>query len=218
MHGSASVVGMGTKRGLERIIFFTDAVTAIAITLLILPLVDLVTSLGPHPSEPAGVLLGDNLPEMLAFVVSFLVIARLWMSHHALFEHVDNYNNLLLGFTLLWAFTIVVLPFPTALTYAYPSGPVTVGFYIGTMTLNSALLTVMTFIVRNNPKLESPTNPVKAATVRGSTFATGAFAIALILGIFVPHVNYYGLFLLVIAGPIEGIISSRLEKRAAGAH
>ena len=66
---------MATQRGLERLIFFTDAVTAIAITLLILPLVSIVPA-HPAGNESVWPLLVDHASQLGSFVLSFLVIAR----------------------------------------------------------------------------------------------------------------------------------------------
>jgi uncharacterized membrane protein len=205
---------MATKRGLERIIFFTDAVTAIAITLLILPLVDLATNLPKGFPDDAGLLLAEHWPEILSFAISFVVIARLWVSHHAIFEHVDSYNTGLLWLTLSWAFTIVLLPLPTAITYEFGSSPITVGFYIGTMTANSLLLTAITLVVRHHPQLESKSNPVTRQGVRGSVTASGAFVLALIIGVTIPGVNYWALFLIALLGPTEAIFSRREKRRS----
>jgi uncharacterized membrane protein len=83
---------MGTTRGLERLIFFTDAVTAIAITLLILPIVDAVPEAAAE-NFTIQRFLGEHWPQLLTFLISFLVIARLWISHHSIFEHVARYSR-----------------------------------------------------------------------------------------------------------------------------
>jgi uncharacterized membrane protein len=66
---------MKTTRGLDRLVFFTDAVTAIAITLLILPLVDSVERAAGE-GHSAAQFIGDNLSQLAAFGLSFVVIAR----------------------------------------------------------------------------------------------------------------------------------------------
>jgi uncharacterized membrane protein len=78
---------MQTTRGLDRLVFFTDAVTAIAITLLVLPLVDSVTE-AAHAGLSAEQFIGNNVAAIAGFALSFLVIARLWIAHHSTFEHV----------------------------------------------------------------------------------------------------------------------------------
>jgi uncharacterized membrane protein len=68
------------ERGVERVIFFTDAVVAIAITLLILPLVEiLIADAWQTPVPPLGQFLSDNLWQFFAFALSFAIIARFWM-------------------------------------------------------------------------------------------------------------------------------------------
>ena len=71
----------GTARGFDRLVFFSDAVAAIAITLLILPLVDGVSKQGSLSN-----LLDADRDRFLAFLLSFLVIARFWTIHHSLFD------------------------------------------------------------------------------------------------------------------------------------
>lgn len=208
---------MGTKRGLERLIFFTDAVAAIAITLLVLPLVDLVTNLHEtHPDFPddPGKLLGENWLAIAAFIISFIVIARLWISHHSMFEHVDNYNAPLFVLTIAWSFTIVLLPFPTAIIWTFSPNRVTIAFYIGTMALNSILLTVMTYLIKGNPAIESKSNPVTRETISGSLMATITFLLALVIALIFPSINYFALALFGILGPLEGVLSRRRRERA----
>ena len=104
---------MRTTRGLDRLLFFTDAVTAIAITLLVLPLVDSVAQ-AADAGQTAEQFMGDNFASIAAFVLSFVVIARLWLAHHATLEHVGSYRHVFLLLNLFWAFTVVLLPLPTA--------------------------------------------------------------------------------------------------------
>lgn len=197
-----------TSRGLDRVVFFTDAISAIAITLLILPLVDLVPDSSTDGST-AGQFLLENSDELLGFGISFAVIARLWYAHHQIFEHVVKYTSLLAWLSVAWAFTIVVLPLPTAITAEFPPTPFTVGLYIGTMFVSSAILTGISWLIKGNPDIEAPDNPVSRRGFTGSVTTTALFAVAFLGGTLVPGVDYAALLLLLLAGPIGALLSRR---------
>src|SRR5215472_2918297 len=91
--------------GYQRLLFFSDAVFAIAITLLVL---DLRLPPGSQVFDLAAV-----RQQIIGFVVSFYVIGRFWLSHHALFEGVAGYDVRLLATNLLFLAAVVFLPFPT---------------------------------------------------------------------------------------------------------
>jgi uncharacterized membrane protein len=204
-------VRMGTTRGLERLIFFTDAVVAIAITLLILPIVDAVPEAAAENFTIQQFLSG-HWPQLLTFLISFLVIARLWISHHAIFEHVANYSRGLVNLSLLWALTIVVLPLPTALT-ALDTAPLAVAFYVGTMTLSSMILSAITLTVRRNPALELADNPIEHHMVVASVSVSIEFIIALVIGVVVPQINYFALLVLLLGAPIQLAVSRVSARR-----
>jgi uncharacterized membrane protein len=97
----------------ERVTAFTDAAVAIALTLLVLPLVDTVRDpANRHP--PLHTMLGDHARDFLAFGVSFVVIARFWRVHRRLFDAVAHLDEALVGLNVAWLFGIVFLPVPTA--------------------------------------------------------------------------------------------------------
>lgn len=158
---------MRTTRGLDRLVFFTDALTAIAITLLVLPLVDSVTE-AAHARLSAEQFIGKNVAAIAGFALSFLVIARLWAAHHSTFEHVKSYSRPLLLLNLFWAFTVVVLPLPTETVSQFRTSSVAVGVYIGTMAASSLTLTALTLLIRKHPQLELEENPVPGREVFSS--------------------------------------------------
>jgi uncharacterized membrane protein len=94
----------------DRLTAFTDAAVAIALTLLVLPLVDAVHEFGGALSE----LLHQYGRAFLAFVLSFWVIARFWRVHRRLFETVSNVDEVTVNLNIAWLFGIVFLPVPTA--------------------------------------------------------------------------------------------------------
>jgi uncharacterized membrane protein len=79
----------GTEQGFARVVNFSDAVVAIAISLLILPVVDDVSA---TTTGSATDVLADNADRLFAFVLSFVVIARLWVAHHEVFEGIGAYT------------------------------------------------------------------------------------------------------------------------------
>lgn len=121
---------MRTQQGLDRLTFFTDAVAAIAMTLLIVPLVELATD-SSDTTPNVTVFLRENKYELLAFIISFVVIAALWIAHHRIFEQVGDYSSILRVLTLALAFTIAFLPLPTALASEYEADRITIALYIG---------------------------------------------------------------------------------------
>src|SRR3712207_2209345 len=78
--GRPSLRRVRTDRGLDRLVTFLDAVVAIAITLLVLPLVDVIPDEGRDVD--LGALLADEAGRFGAFALSFAVIAQLWLVHH----------------------------------------------------------------------------------------------------------------------------------------
>jgi uncharacterized membrane protein len=97
---------------LERLVFFSDAVFAIAITLLVL---EIKVPHLEHKEEAFGPALAGLFPQFFAFALSFLVIGRFWMSHHQLFDSVQSYSPKLLWPNLFYLMAIAFMPFATAL-------------------------------------------------------------------------------------------------------
>jgi uncharacterized membrane protein len=199
---------MRTTRGLDRLVFFTDAVTAIAITLLVLPLVDSVTE-AAHAGLSAEQFIGNNVAAIAGFALSFLVIARLWLAHHSTFEHVGSYSRPLLLLNLFWAFTVVVLPLPTEMVSQFRTSSVTVGVYIGTMAASSLTLTALTLLIRKHPQLELEENPMPGREVFSSVVSTIGFFIALIVGVLVPAINFYALLIMLLSVPLQWVYDRR---------
>ena len=205
---------MPSTRGLDRVVFFTDAVTAIAITLLILPLVDSVSQAAQH-GLGIGQFLGDNLNGLAAFALSFAVIARLWISHHSIFEHVTSYNGTLLVLNLAWAFTVVFLPFPTEIISQFATSAAGIALYIGTMTVSSLLLTSMTLLIRRHPQLELETDPIADRKVFASVMTTALFLVALLIGVLLPAINFFALLVLFLGRPLQALYDRRADARSA---
>ena len=74
-----------TADGLKRLIAFADAVVAIALTLLVLPLVDLASEVETRRTLPE--IMSDHGDVLIGFLISFIVTWVLWRNHHAIMEN-----------------------------------------------------------------------------------------------------------------------------------
>ena len=181
-------------RGFERFITFVDAIVAIAITLLVLPLVELTAEAAEYDS--VADLLRENQGEIWAFLLSFAVIARLWFVQHDSVRHVLGYDRRVAQLLLLWALTIVFLPFPTALVAEAADDAATKVLYIGTMVLSVICLTLVEAYVARHPELtdgQNDTDPVNGAA------NVAMLALALVITLAVPATSYVPLLLLLVA-------------------
>jgi uncharacterized membrane protein len=92
-------------------VFFSDAVVAIALTLLAL---ELPVPEGHTDAEVWHSFAGLT-SEYVMFLLSFVSIAALWTSHHWLFRYVEGFTRRLLWLNFSWLLGIVVVPFATKL-------------------------------------------------------------------------------------------------------
>jgi uncharacterized membrane protein len=192
-----------SERGLDRLVTFLDAVVAIAITLLVLPLIEV---LAEDRGADLGVVLSDNLGQFGAFALSFVVIARLWLAHHAIVESVGGYDVLFLWLNLFWTFTIVLLPFATQVIAEFGTDRLSVGLYIGTILASSSATTALVLLLRRRAPLRRHGVSAADVDVAPSGVVTGLLALALLLGVVFQPVNFYAMFLLFLSGPAERLV------------
>jgi|WetSurMetagenome_2_1015567.scaffolds.fasta_scaffold16789_2 uncharacterized membrane protein len=113
------------ERGFERLIFFSDAVMAIAITLLVLE-IRLPDTLPAGGLREALLSLG---PRYVAFAVSFFVIGLFWLGHHRMLTSVHGYDRGFMWVNLVFLFLIAFMPFPTAVLGRFGADELAVDFY-----------------------------------------------------------------------------------------
>jgi uncharacterized membrane protein len=193
-------------RGYDRLVNFSDAVVAIAITLLILPMVDSVSG---EATGSARRLLEDNGSRLFAFVLSFAVIATFWLAHHRVFEAIDGYTGPLLWTNMAWLLSIVFLPFPTEMLGVHGTDDAVVRFlYIGTVLVTSAALVAVEVVVTKTPAIWTDPHGVNVDLVSGFT-NLGALAVALIVGVAVPTIGMWALLLRLAEPLITGAVRRR---------
>ena len=145
--------------GLERLIFFSDAVFAIAITLLALeirlPDTDELLTNTQLASQLAGM-----WHEYLAYILSFLVIGTFWMAHHRKYRYIIRYDNRLLFLNLLMLMVIAFIPFPSSIISKYPDRSATI-FYALTMATAGILLAGNWWYASHHNRLIDPNLDVR---------------------------------------------------------
>jgi uncharacterized membrane protein len=140
--------------GLERLIFFSDAVFAIAITVLVLD-IRLPAGANSASDRQLLILLTGLWHKYLAYIISFWVIGLYWISHHRKFLLIKRFDNLLLWLNLLLLMVIAFIPFPTAVMSENVNRTATV-FYALVMALAGLILAILWWHAARNHNLIDP--------------------------------------------------------------
>lgn len=123
---------------LERLIFFSDGVFAIAITILVIEL---------HP--PQGWdgswmgLLHSLLGKVLCYVISFSALACFWTAHRFVFRHVQKFSEPASWLNLLFLLSLALVPFANAMLLEHVTQPVAVQAYIGLIMISGTILAIL---------------------------------------------------------------------------
>jgi uncharacterized membrane protein len=210
--------GFGTERDPERLAFFSDAVFAIAVTLLVLEI--------RPPQDTRHLLHGLTAlwPSYLAYAITFLLIGQVWANHHVMFDHIRAVDRTVLFLNTLLLMDIAFLPFAAAvLAAAFRTGHgqrTAVVFYGIVFELAAILFNVIWGYVRHGHRLLATTIDSVGARAISRRFrlalawiATGTLLGALlpVLGVAViaAFIPYYWL-------PIRGEIASAKPRHGGG--
>ncbi|MEV5721455.1 TMEM175 family protein [Amycolatopsis mediterranei] len=160
----------------ERLTFFSDAVVAIAITLLALELplpegatsAELLRSLGHHRSE------------YISFLISFIVIGGHWRAHHRLFNYVTTLGGGLARLTFGWLLMQVIMPFATKVISEEGGFEFRFVFYAVVQVVALTLFLVMAWQIKRNHLYRADTPPELFGKVyRGIGAMIAAFAVSI---------------------------------------
>jgi uncharacterized membrane protein len=109
----------------ERVLFFCDAIVAIAITLLALNLKLEV----PDSQHLTFQDLLSPWKNYLAFFLSFINIASFWRTHHRMYTYIGKMNERSMWYNIWWLFFIVTLPFATSVLSTHFGDPAAIFLY-----------------------------------------------------------------------------------------
>jgi uncharacterized membrane protein len=201
---------------IERIILFSDAVFAIAITLLIIEIK--VPHLLPEYTnlEVMHAYL-ELMPKFLGFFVSFFFVGLYWTVHHQLMNYLINYNPKLVWLNLLFLLSIVLFPFSTALDSEYTGQNFITPFLIYTLNVLFAggMIAVLWGYISNakHQLSEGLENPlfVRYQQKRALT-VPATFIGVLLLGLLLPYHSISRVFLLAIPF-IMGMLKRQYDKK-----
>lgn len=137
---------------IERVISFSDAVFAFAITLMALSIdiPDLPTHL--TQSELLDKLY-DLYPQFESYVISFAVIAIFWVSYHQVFNHIKGSHITMVYLNLLFLLLITLLSLSTSLVINYGTYQIPYIIYCFIVIMTSSLLATIWWHATRNKRL-----------------------------------------------------------------
>ncbi|MBS3180324.1 MULTISPECIES: TMEM175 family protein [unclassified Pseudoclavibacter] len=195
----------------DRGLTFFDAIYAVAITLLI---VDIKPPTAEHWTSWDAFAGSGVLDQLLAFTISFFVIANFWKVNHRLMGQVDALDGAVLNANIVAMFFIVVLPFTTASMSesTVDSQPLPVVVYaISIICASLAQHVIWVIAVRRGLTEDS----VAARRRSAFTFVVPAvFALSIpVAFLFGPDPARYTWLLLLLTGPVTSAIQKRMAER-----
>jgi uncharacterized membrane protein len=210
----------------DRLLFFSDAVVAVAITVLALPLFSIP---GPQAGETVMDVLAANVGAIVTFVVTFLVMAIMWSIHNRVMNSLTAYDGRVFWLNMLWLIGFVFLPWPSTMYgggdhwgEVFDPTPFTSdgtgALYWWTMAYITGVGMLMSVYISRHPQLIKPADRaywagvVKTrARLRGLSF----FVVFVLAGASTLVYPFLGFSALLLVWPLNFILQSTRAQRAA---
>ena len=197
---------------IERIAFFSDAVFAIAITLMAIEIHTPIVKVGDTDAI-VWEKFKEVLPEFLGLLVSFWLIGSVWLRHHQLFRYVDNFDIRFMVLNLWLLFIIILFPFSTGFLFnSIFNGAVTkiqVFFYLGVPLFSNIIISFMYRRV-NSKHLDGKADDAFHRTLFSLNTMTIAFLLA-ILWIAIMPLPYHPIgYIFLGSAPLVGFIYKKI--------
>ncbi|MBF6331965.1 DUF1211 domain-containing protein [Nocardia transvalensis] len=157
----------------------SDGVYAIAITLLVLT-IEVRPGLNEEEFLDA---LRRTIPQILAYALSFVVIAAFWRDQRRILQGVRHADDVTTRATLLGLGLVALMPFPTALLSEYGHHPQSVATYSGTIAAVAAVHLVLVLYQRRHPELLDA--PMTHDEYRFSLLDLGTTVLIMLLSVFI---------------------------------
>lgn len=205
-----------TERGREtdRTVFFSDAVFAIAMTLLALDLKLPEVAEGISNAEFNETLL-HRIPELAAFVLSFVLVGRAWLSHHRHFKAIKGYDAGLQVRNLTMLFFVAFMPVPTAALFnSGPDTPWTPAIYALTLAgVNMSLRWTWSYAYKHQLTHEWLDEPLYKLMLRGADPVIAVLLLSIPVAFFSHNGSMYFWMLIWPASDIYGRIQRKRYER-----
>jgi uncharacterized membrane protein len=167
--------------GTERLLTLSDGVVAIALTLLVLQLQIPALPSGQSATSSSALwhqLTDSNFTSLLvAYLVSFYVIAQFWLAHHRTYRLVKGHSEAIAWWNFAFLLTITLFPFSSELLGKYPDNRVAVIEFASNLLLASLATTLTLVIARRQHMLVDAATPFVVTSSR----TRGIFSVAVIL-------------------------------------
>jgi uncharacterized membrane protein len=144
---------------MDRVVNFSDGVFAIAATLLVLSIGFSLNLKQPDLNRKLWHEFGDVLPQVLAYALSFFVIARNWIGHHRMFKMIRRIDGRFIGLNLVVLGLIALVPFPTEVYGNYPSQQPALIVYCVAISAPSIASAVLFRYAAQGNRLIDPSTP-----------------------------------------------------------
>ena len=186
----------------SRVANLSDALFAIAMTLLVLRI--------DTPDVPADQLFGalaNQLPQLIAFALSFAVVANFWWIHHRFIASLGSLEPGLIAINLMLLGAVALVPFPTSLIGNDPTAQATVVPYL--LLLSLIALLHLALLVRAW-WTDAWQRPLPAGLfgwlAAGWGSSTAVTLLALVVAVWLP---VGGLAMLLLTWPAEALVAWR---------
>jgi uncharacterized membrane protein len=188
----------------NRIEALSDGVIAIIITIMVLELHIPDLNQNFTDKDPWIVLL-SLVPKILAYLLSFIVIAILWINHHYLFDKIPHTTSGLVWYNAFLLFSISLIPLPTAFLANYPTLYHATMFYGFIMFLNSLAFLLM----RRYVEVEAKLIPYNKIVHKSNLISTALYLMSIPLAL----ASVYFSFIIFIGIPIWFFLPDKFHQK-----
>jgi uncharacterized membrane protein len=188
----------------NRIESLSDGVIAIIITIMVLELH--IPELNERfTDKDVWDALLSLIPKILSYLLSFIVVAILWINHHSLFDKIPHTTSSLVWYNAFLLFTMSLIPLPTAFMAKYPTLYQATMFYGFIMFLNSLAFLLM----RRYVEIEAKLIPYNKMVQKSNLISTGLYLLSIPLSL----ASIYLSFIIFIGIPVWYFLPDKFHQK-----
>lgn len=188
----------------NRIEAFSDGVIAIIITIMVLEL-RIPELKETFTDQDVWAALLSLIPKILSYLLSFIVVAILWINHHSLFDKIPYTTSGLVWYNAFLLFSMSLIPLPTAFIAKHPELYQATMFYGFVMFLNALAFLLMRRYVEVDAKLI----PYNKMVHKSNLISTSLYLLSLPLAL----VSIYFSFIIFLGIPVWYFLPDKFHQK-----